>query len=319
MSHPTEPDVPSDVDRELPVAALTPEEAVQALDAAGGWPDPDLFRAVLAFGRDAVPAMLSHLARSVSDPESAFAVEAVEMIAEIADPSVIPGIVAYFRNADDGMIEVLEAGLPYLGPAVVPALLPIIQDRSLDWYPRAMATVTAVEASGHDPAARELVTAAIRDELQHYLNGAEELAGRTDAAAEDLRGLVASLCVHIAETHDEAARPLISAAYRAGIASRFTASEEDIDDIYEDPLSVNTYERGTFLERYEKKRESWLRFEEQRARFQNNPDYPSDPVPPKPVVTYVAPPQPGRNDPCWCGSGKKYKKCHLGQTDDKFA
>lgn len=22
---------------------------------------------------------------------------------------------------------------------------------------------------------------------------------------------------------------------------------------------------------------------------------------------------PGRNDPCWCGSGKKYKKCHLGQ------
>jgi hypothetical protein len=20
----------------------------------------------------------------------------------------------------------------------------------------------------------------------------------------------------------------------------------------------------------------------------------------------------GRNDPCWCGSGKKYKKCHLG-------
>jgi hypothetical protein len=20
--------------------------------------------------------------------------------------------------------------------------------------------------------------------------------------------------------------------------------------------------------------------------------------------------EPGRNDPCWCGSGKKYKKCH---------
>ncbi|MFY0582991.1 SEC-C metal-binding domain-containing protein [Cystobacter fuscus] len=20
----------------------------------------------------------------------------------------------------------------------------------------------------------------------------------------------------------------------------------------------------------------------------------------------------GRNDPCWCGSGVKYKKCHLG-------
>ena len=23
-----------------------------------------------------------------------------------------------------------------------------------------------------------------------------------------------------------------------------------------------------------------------------------------------------RNDPCWCGSGKKYKKCHLGLESD---
>jgi len=29
---------------------------------------------------------------------------------------------------------------------------------------------------------------------------------------------------------------------------------------------------------------------------------------PEPVVKPV---RPGRNDPCWCGSGKKYKKCHL--------
>jgi methionyl aminopeptidase len=25
----------------------------------------------------------------------------------------------------------------------------------------------------------------------------------------------------------------------------------------------------------------------------------------------LAPSRPGRNDPCWCGSGQKYKKCHL--------
>ena len=27
-------------------------------------------------------------------------------------------------------------------------------------------------------------------------------------------------------------------------------------------------------------------------------------------ATVRAAPKPGRNDPCWCGSGKKYKKCH---------
>ena len=29
----------------------------------------------------------------------------------------------------------------------------------------------------------------------------------------------------------------------------------------------------------------------------------------------VAKKRPGRNDPCWCGSGKKYKKCHLTEDD----
>ena len=29
------------------------------------------------------------------------------------------------------------------------------------------------------------------------------------------------------------------------------------------------------------------------------------------TMPVVAAPRPGRNDPCWCGSGKKYKKCHL--------
>ena len=25
--------------------------------------------------------------------------------------------------------------------------------------------------------------------------------------------------------------------------------------------------------------------------------------------------RPGRNEPCWCGSEKKYKKCHLAADD----
>lgn len=38
---------------------------------------------------------------------------------------------------------------------------------------------------------------------------------------------------------------------------------------------------------------------------------------PKKVVTFRrAAPKIGRNDPCWCGSGQKYKKCHMA-TDDK--
>ncbi len=34
-----------------------------------------------------------------------------------------------------------------------------------------------------------------------------------------------------------------------------------------------------------------------------------EPTPYTPPQPYVAPPRTGRNDPCPCGSGKKYKKC----------
>jgi preprotein translocase subunit SecA len=28
---------------------------------------------------------------------------------------------------------------------------------------------------------------------------------------------------------------------------------------------------------------------------------------------------PGRNDPCWCGSGKKYKNCHLAEDEKNIS
>ncbi len=28
--------------------------------------------------------------------------------------------------------------------------------------------------------------------------------------------------------------------------------------------------------------------------------------------------RPGRNDACWCGSGRKYKKCHFHDDEEKL-
>jgi hypothetical protein len=43
------------------------------------------------------------------------------------------------------------------------------------------------------------------------------------------------------------------------------------------------------------------------------PWHPLPPPPPPPPVALRRPDRPGRNDPCWCGSGRKYKRCHLGE------
>lgn len=37
-----------------------------------------------------------------------------------------------------------------------------------------------------------------------------------------------------------------------------------------------------------------------------------DHAPQKPIQVEK---RPGRNDPCWCGSGTKYKKCHLKKDE----
>ena len=36
----------------------------------------------------------------------------------------------------------------------------------------------------------------------------------------------------------------------------------------------------------------------------------------EPPAPAAAPARPGRNEPCWCGSGKKYKKCHLASDEE---
>jgi len=57
-----------------------------------------------------------------------------------------------------------------------------------------------------------------------------------------------------------------------------------------------------FSKRFDKKREKQAR---------DNPvvDPDAPPLPVDPVEQIKADEAPGRNDPCPCGSGKKYKKC----------
>ncbi|MCC7385704.1 MAG: preprotein translocase subunit SecA [Deltaproteobacteria bacterium] len=38
---------------------------------------------------------------------------------------------------------------------------------------------------------------------------------------------------------------------------------------------------------------------------------------PRPAAASSGAKRPGRNDPCWCGSGKKYKKCHLPEDESR--
>ncbi len=63
--------------------------------------------------------------------------------------------------------------------------------------------------------------------------------------------------------------------------------------------------KDQFEQRYERKREE----KEQYRKSLPTEDDP--PLPPPPETIRAEKKEPGRNDPCPCGSGKKYKQCCL--------
>jgi len=56
-----------------------------------------------------------------------------------------------------------------------------------------------------------------------------------------------------------------------------------------------------------------LKVHRPKYRYEDRYQEPEPPDIPATAPIRNAGPKVGRNDPCWCGSGKKYKKCHLGK------
>lgn len=71
------------------------------------------------------------------------------------------------------------------------------------------------------------------------------------------------------------------------------------------------YGKDHFSDRFERKRE------EKERRQKNLPGPDDEPLPPPPDSIHRDKPDIGRNDPCPCGSGKKYKQCCLKKDEKK--
>jgi hypothetical protein len=139
---------------------------------------------------------------------------------------------------------------------------------------------------------------------------------------ETLSLLACDLC----DLADPLARDMIQSAFDEDLIDEDIVGRKTAWKIYD--RGGETYQpNAPWLEEYSA---SYL--EEQSARerlartpqvqFPSRTSYPSfsparDEAPPasiQPIESFRhTAPKIGRNDPCWCGSGKKYKRCHLGK------
>ena len=281
---------------------------VQKLLSDWDWPDPAILDDILALGEEAVPALeelltpeLLALART-AEREDSVVYYAMELLAALGTPEAVPIFLRAYRQADDDMAEAMHDAFRRLGTDAIDDLLSVIADEALTYYPRIQASEGALNLAAEDPELRARVAEGLRSLLAAHL---ERDAPEDD---EDETLLLSFLACHLSELADPASLPLLKAAFDSGRIDPDIITYDSVVEDHEKCRKRISLSPLPFLDEYRQRRRNHLEDEEKRKRLAVFKPEPA----PQPIVLG---PKLGRNDPCWCGSGRKYKKCHLAQDE----
>jgi hypothetical protein len=166
----------------------------------------------------------------------------------------------------------------------------------------------------------------------------EDLISRQDDSEEDdfeeddvvepyIAEELAFVAGALADLGDEAAYDSIMSAFRQGLVDEAIVDQTYVDDSYGGgPEPPEPEPESDWLSSYREDYQTHIeernppptppRIDAPRPKYRYEDRY-EEPEPP-PDLPVTAPirntgPKVGRNDRCWCGSGKKFKKCHLGK------
>jgi SEC-C motif len=176
-------------------------------------------------------------------------------------------------------------------------------------------------AADRPPGATPRETVAASSKRQQFVFDPDELDNLLTANES-----LGFLAIDLGSLADPLARDMIREAFDKGLIPHDITDLEETEEQYKSGgtvFSPTLPSLDEYRERYNQKQED----DEALARmprvdFPTRASYPSwEASPSQPHLPRAEPVEPfrnaapkiGRNDPCWCGSGKKYKKCHLGK------
>ena len=129
----------------------------------------------------------------------------------------------------------------------------------------------------------------------------------------------------LADMADPLAVDLIKTAFDEELVDTSFMDQEEVDEQYRRG-GITPSEKTDWLESYQKSYDKHVEaldpsvlpppISVRRPRYRYEDRYDEgEPPPDTPATAPILNTRPrlGRNDPCWCGSGKKYKRCHLGK------
>ncbi len=213
-------------------------------------------------------------------------IHAWRALATLGAEEAVPSLVALFDRIDvyddDWVGEDLPKALGVLGPAAILELRDYLADAAHGLWARVAASASLAQIGQRHPEARPLCVAILAGQLEDFVQLDPTLNGFIINALVDLKAVEAA-----------------SVMRRA-----FEAEQVDFS-------ILGDWEDVQIL----------LGLRQERRTPHPPFDWPdlSEPAPPTQAKREPrrADKKPGRNDPCWCGSGKKYKYCHLRADREK--
>ncbi len=285
--------------------------------------------------REAIPILFEIIERQLEDLRD-FAAEVIGGLGTVAFEPIMERLqsdelTGYARYNLINAAKIVAGEDPALrariGDVLKPVLAQLIEKTRAEIAARPSEEETEEEdVEGGDRDEEEFLEDEIDEELlqleSDLLNDTDESALRKLDPSEELAFLVSDL----ADLAHAPSRKLINQAFEENLIDPFWVDKESVDASYEkggEPVQPLTED---WVEEYRRQRQEHLAFEKKlklssRKTYQSSlgtrsgrPAKEEPPLPPPETIRNVGP-KLGRNDPCWCGSGKKYKKCHLGKDE----
>jgi hypothetical protein len=283
--------------------ALRPniDELLAELRLAGPEPRPELIGAIRALGSEGIPALIA----MVIDPAEYEAAEddeeftgwapyaALEILGEMHPPEALEPLLSLLAWDDyDYLSDTLPDALARFGRPALEPVAAIFADRDRTVWTRIRAMSALVKMVEHAPAQRDEIVAILTAQLDSDEPDNLDL--------DSLHGFLVAALVDL-KAHGSA--PSIVRAFEDDRVDLMIIGGEEVLETLD--LPDNLAQRLEALDT-----RPWIVPPIPRPPAQ--PEWPEswDYGVQQPYKRET--PKVGRNDPCPCGSGKKYKKCHGG-------
>jgi uncharacterized protein YchJ len=303
------------------------DELLDALEHAGRTPDLDLIRTCLERREELTPGLLEMLASGADpgwdddDPRWYREIHAGLLLIAFREPAALPIFTEIYRDEEREVLwEWFDTQLPAYGPLATQWAIDLLNDDTATEYGRGVSTEILTAIALNHPDERERIVEALRAQLP-------PLDEDGNLILPDVSPNWTWVASALASLRDTVSQPQIVALYEAGLMDEFVMGDlkaylAHFKPDAPEPLAarygrdvMQTYEwlhRQAAQEAEQRAKAEQRRTEQRHAASQPAPSMPepSSYSPPAQPQTFVrSGPKVGRNDPCPCGSGRKYKHC----------